>query len=135
RPGPGHRQRRRPQHGRQRPGHRRRAMTADSRRAPEAAETSAQAGGTAPQPPGGGSRPAWLNGRALVHRLITASETWTLLALILMVAFFAIKAPGSFFNITNFSLIGQNSAWLLVMAVGQTFVILTAGIDLSVGSV
>jgi ribose transport system permease protein len=71
----------------------------------------------------------------LARRLVTASETWSLLALILVGGFFTIRAPGDFFDLTNFSLIGQNSAPLLVMAIGQTFVILTAGIDLSVGSV
>jgi ribose transport system permease protein len=71
----------------------------------------------------------------LARRLVTASETWTLLALILVIAFFTIRSPSDFLSLTNFSLIGQNSAPLLVMAVGQTFVILTAGIDLSVGSV
>jgi ribose transport system permease protein len=114
-------------------------MTADSRQAPDtsatAAGTSAGTSADAPQPADEGGRPVWRAGRAIARRLVTASETWTLLALVLMVAFFAIRAPGSFFNLTNFSLIGQNAAPLLVMAVGQTFVILTAGIDLSVGSV
>jgi ribose transport system permease protein len=66
---------------------------------------------------------------------VTASETWTLLALILVTGFFTVRAPGRFLTLTDFSLIGQNAAPLLVMAVGETFVILTAGIDLSVGSV
>ncbi|MBO0785892.1 MAG: ABC transporter permease, partial [Actinobacteria bacterium] len=74
-------------------------------------------------------------GRWLARRLITANETWTLLALIVLGAFFTIRAPGRFFTLSDFSLIAQNSAALLVMAVGQTFVILTAGIDLSVGAV
>jgi ribose transport system permease protein len=78
---------------------------------------------------------SWFSWRSLGRRLITASETWTLLALIIMMIFFTVRAPGTFLTLTNFSLIGQNSAPLLVMAVGQTFVILTAGIDLSVGSV
>jgi ribose transport system permease protein len=73
--------------------------------------------------------------RELGHGLITASETWTLLALIILIVFFTVRAPGTFLTLTNFSLIGQDNAWYLVMAVGQTFVILTAGIDLAVGSV
>lgn len=74
-------------------------------------------------------------GRRLTRRLATGSETWTLLALIILIVFFSVKSPGKFSSLTNFSLMGQNSAWYLVMAVGQTFVILTAGIDLSVGAV
>jgi ribose transport system permease protein len=71
----------------------------------------------------------------IIGRFSTANETWTLLALVILVVFFTIRAPGKFFTLTDFSLIAQNSATLLVMAVGQTFVILTAGIDLSVGNV
>ncbi|MEP7022427.1 MAG: ABC transporter permease [Actinomycetota bacterium] len=72
---------------------------------------------------------------ALGRRTIATSEAWTLLALVILLVFFSVKAPGKFFTLNDFSLIGQNAAPLLVMAVGQTFVILTAGIDLSVGSV
>jgi ribose transport system permease protein len=120
-------------------------VTAGSRQGPDGAGgiQQAEAAGAAQAPDANGAaRPGVsgrgmprLTGRTLARRLITASETWTLLALILMVIFFAVRAPDSFFTLTNFSLIGQNSAPLLVMAVGQTFVILTAGIDLSVGSV
>ncbi len=73
--------------------------------------------------------------RRLTRRTITANESWTLFALIVIMAFFTVKAPGVFLTANDFSLIAQNAAPLLVMAVGQTFVILTAGIDLSVGSV
>ena len=69
------------------------------------------------------------------HRLSVASETWTALALVILMIFFTIREPGKFLTLDDFSLIAQNSAAYLVMAVGQTFVILTAGIDLSVGSV
>jgi ribose transport system permease protein len=63
-----------------------------------------------------------------------ASETYTLLALVILIIFFSVKAPGKFFTLSDFSLMGQNAAPLLVMAVGETFVIITAGIDLAVGS-
>lgn len=88
-------------------------------------------------PGGGGRRGGRYAGvaRALGHRVITASETWTLLALVLLIIFFTARAPGKFLTLNDFSLIGQDNAWYLVMAVGQTFVILTAGIDLAVGSV
>ena len=55
-----------------------------------------------------------------------ASETWTLLALVILIVVFTVKAPGKFLTLKDFSLMGQNSAPLLVMAVGETFVILTA---------
>lgn len=73
--------------------------------------------------------------RRIGRSALVANESWTLAALIVIMAFFTIKAPGVFLTANDFSLIAQNTAPLLVMAVGQTFVILTAGIDLSVGSV
>lgn len=73
--------------------------------------------------------------RRIAHRLLIANESWTILALILIMAFFEIKRPTEFLTANDLSLIAENASPLLVMAVGQTFVILTAGIDLSVGSV
>jgi ribose transport system permease protein len=73
--------------------------------------------------------------RRLGRRALIANESWTLAALLVIMAFFTIKSPGVFLTGRDLSLIAQNTAPLLVMAVGQTFVILTAGIDLSVGSV
>ncbi|MBV9382795.1 MAG: ABC transporter permease [Streptosporangiaceae bacterium] len=95
---------------------------------------AAPAGGATPQPR---PREPWRGpaARRLARRLITANETWTLLALAILVIYFTVRAPREFFTLSDFSLIAQNSAALLVMAVGQTYVILTAGIDLSVGSV
>jgi ribose transport system permease protein len=92
-----------------------------------------------PQPvPGGApSRAAavWPDaGRRLAGRVAAASETWLLLALVIMIVIFTVQAPGKFLTLTDFSLMGQDAAWLLVMAVGETFVIITGGIDLSVGS-
>jgi ribose transport system permease protein len=81
------------------------------------------------QPPR--AAPGWAD---LGRRLAEASESWLLLALIILIVFFTVKAPGKFLTLTDFSLMGQDAAWLLVMAVGETFVIITGGIDLSVGS-
>lgn len=112
--------------------------TPDSKSSPEAT------GSTGSAPGGAASRPASRNGRVAapeggwagaIRAIGGASETWTTLALVVLIIVFTVKAPGKFFTLTDFSLIWQDSAWLLVMAVGQTFVILTAGIDLSVGSV
>ena len=71
----------------------------------------------------------------LVRRIFTANESWTFIALIVLMAVFTGLAPGKFLTTNDLSLISQTTAPLLVMAIGETFVILTAGIDLSVGFV
>jgi ribose transport system permease protein len=73
--------------------------------------------------------------RGLLERVLRGQATWTFVALVLLCVWFTIASPGKFLTLTDFSLIAQNASWYLVMAVGQTFVILTAGIDLSVGTV
>jgi ribose transport system permease protein len=112
-------------------------VTSERGQAPVPARAATQA--PAPPPPGpadGRDRSgAAAVARRLGRRVITANESWTILALIIIMAFFTIKAPGVFLTTNDLSLIAQNTSPLLVMAVGQTFVILTAGIDLSVGSV
>lgn len=55
-----------------------------------------------------------------------------LLALVFAIAFFASQSP-HFLSVQNFSLIFQQSMVLGVIAIGQTLVILSAGIDLSCG--
>ncbi len=55
-----------------------------------------------------------------------------LLALLLAVAFFATQSP-RFLTLGNFSLIAQQVTVVGVLAIGQTLIILTAGIDLSCG--
>lgn len=95
------------------------------------ADGAATPGGARPRR----SKPHLPSGGQIGRRLITANETWTIVALFLIVAFFTVKAPHTFLTANDFSLMAQNTSPLLVMAVGQTFVILTAGIDLSVGSV
>jgi ribose transport system permease protein len=73
--------------------------------------------------------------RKLGRQALVANESWTVAALVIIMVAFTIKSPGTFLTTKDMSLIAQNAAPLLVMAVGQTFVILTAGIDLSVGSI
>lgn len=120
--------------------------TPDSNTTPEDSTGSAEATGSEHGAPGGtASLSASRNGRRLVapqggwgevvRTIGAASETWTALALVILLIVFTVEAPGKFLTLNDFSLIWQDSSWLLVMAVGQTFVILTAGIDLSVGSV
>src|SRR5438046_9966120 len=51
-----------------------------------------------------------------------------------MIIGFAIKAPGQFDTWSNFRQLAQNVAILTVVSVGTTFVIATAGVDLSIPS-
>jgi ribose transport system permease protein len=60
---------------------------------------------------------------------------WIFVLLVALLAVFTIMRPGQFATTYNISTLAIDAAILLVMAVGQTFVIIAAGIDLSVGSV
>lgn len=54
--------------------------------------------------------------------------------LLLLMVTFGVMAEG-FFSLQNFSIIAQQASINIVVAAGMTFVILTGGIDLSVGAV
>ncbi len=71
----------------------------------------------------------------LWKRLVNFQSVWILGVLLVIVAFFAAKGGGKFFSTSNLSTISQNVSILAVIGVGMTFVIITSGIDLSVGSV
>jgi ribose/xylose/arabinose/galactoside ABC-type transport system permease subunit len=58
-----------------------------------------------------------------------------LIGLLIVIAIFGIWRPSLFFTSGNFVNVLTNNHHYLVAAVGMTFVIVTAGIDLSVGSV
>jgi len=58
-----------------------------------------------------------------------------LLALLLVYGLFAATAPRSFSSATNLELMARQTAVVGTAAVGMTFVIIAAGIDLSVGSI
>lgn len=62
------------------------------------------------------------------------SQAWAWVFLLSLIVFFSITGQG-FFSLTNFQNIGANMAFVLLMAIGQTFVIISAGIDLSTGYV
>jgi ribose transport system permease protein len=80
-------------------------------------------------------RAAAARGPRLLRRTLAAGETWVFAALVILMAVFTIKEPGKFLTLNNLSLNAQTAAPLLLMSIGETFVILTAGIDLSVGFV
>jgi ribose transport system permease protein len=72
---------------------------------------------------------------SLLKRIGSLQAVWILGVLLVIVAFFSIAAGSKFLSTSNFSLISQNIAVWAVLGVGMTFVIITSGIDLSVGSV
>jgi ribose transport system permease protein len=60
---------------------------------------------------------------------------WILLLLAALIVFFSVLRPDAFPSLYNLTTLAVDASILLVLALGQTFVIVTAGIDLSVGSV
>ncbi|MGI8697169.1 MAG: ABC transporter permease [Mycobacteriales bacterium] len=85
--------------------------------------TAAPAGAVDDVPPGGWQRLARLQGLQIV------------LLLAVTIAVFTALRPGTFLTLFNIRGIVQNTSILAVLGVGMTFVIITGGIDLSVGSV
>jgi ribose transport system permease protein len=69
------------------------------------------------------------------QRIATGSTTWIILILAGMLVVFSVLEPESFATVNNMRNLATNAAILLVISVGMTFVIITAGIDLSVGAV
>ena len=70
----------------------------------------------------------------LLRRVVRTPVTFTFLALVLIAIAFALMAPGKFNTSTNVVQLAQNVAILTVVSVGTTFVIITAGVDLSIPS-
>lgn len=60
---------------------------------------------------------------------------WVLVLLIALVVIFTVLRPTQFGSSFNLSNIAVNAAILLVLSVGQTFVMIAAGVDLSIGAV
>jgi fructose transport system permease protein len=85
-------------------------------------------------PPGTSSPYADLKAPTTLRRLLTAPTTGPLVALLLACTFFSISTD-QFLTGGNFSLIVQQVMVVGTLAIGQTLIILTAGIDLSCGAV
>jgi ribose transport system permease protein len=65
-----------------------------------------------------------------------STNLYIFLVLLALLAFFSIISPNhAFFERSNFVNIAWDTAEILLLAIGETFVIITAGIDLSVGTV
>lgn len=88
---------------------------------------------TTPAPPVA-APPAAQAGWSPLRRFLHAREASTFGALIVLFALGTFIAPG-FLGTTNFLTVGQQIAQIGIMAVGVTFVIINAEIDLSVGSI
>jgi ribose transport system permease protein len=69
------------------------------------------------------------------QRVAAGSSTQIGLILVALIVIFAVLKPEEFFAVANGRNIATDAAVLLVLAVGATYVIITAGIDLSVGAV
>jgi fructose transport system permease protein len=70
----------------------------------------------------------------LVGQVLSTPTVGPFLALVITIAFFSLKSD-RFLQAQNLSLVLQQVMVVGVLAIGQTLVILTAGIDLSVGTV
>jgi len=70
-----------------------------------------------------------------LHAMLASQAFWVTLALLLICAGMAVLQPAAFVSSENFYNITRNFAFIGIMALGMTVVIITGGIDLSVGSV
>ncbi|QWF82781.1 ABC transporter permease [Amycolatopsis sp. CA-230715] len=73
--------------------------------------------------------------RPLGARLVSANTFWIALVLLALVIVFTALRPAEFATLFTFQTLLIETSVLLVLSVGMTFVIITSGIDLSVGSV
>jgi ribose transport system permease protein len=73
--------------------------------------------------------------RSWTKRLVGTNTLWIALVLLLLIAVFGALRPDAVLTTFTLQTTLVETAVLLVLAVGMTFVIITSGIDLSVGSV
>lgn len=64
--------------------------------------------------------------------LVLVGKNWALLFLLLEITYFSLVGTG-YFSLKNFQNILVASTTVMLLAIGETFVIITGGIDLSVG--
>jgi ribose transport system permease protein len=85
----------------------------------------------------GPSTPTPLAGyRRWLRFVVGANNLYIFLVLLGLIALFSLISPGhAFWGADNFKNIAWDSSETLLLAIGETFVIITAGIDLSVGTV
>jgi ribose transport system permease protein len=73
--------------------------------------------------------------QTLGQRLVSSQAFWVTVALAFIIALMCFLQPEAFASRANFYNITRNFAFIGMMAVGMTVVIITGGIDLSVGSI
>jgi ribose transport system permease protein len=76
-----------------------------------------------------------LKERSIGQRLSASQPFWVTVALLIMIVVMSWHQPQAFASSENFFNITRNFAFVGIMALGMTAVILTGGIDLSVGSI
>jgi ribose transport system permease protein len=68
--------------------------------------------------------------------LAAVSNSWLFAFLLLLIGWFWLTTPsGTFLSHSNLTQIALSTSEVVLLAIGQTFVIVTAGIDLSVGGI
>jgi ribose transport system permease protein len=72
--------------------------------------------------------------RTLAQRLMARQSSWVAVGLIVICLIMSWLSPDAFATMDNFYNITRNFAFIGMMALGMTAVIITGGIDLSVGS-
>ncbi len=82
----------------------------------------------------GSSVPTQPNRRGLIKRIIQSKESAIFLVLILIMGGISLIAP-KFLSAANLFLVSRQVSFVAIVAFGELFVILTGGIDLSVGSI
>jgi ribose transport system permease protein len=73
--------------------------------------------------------------QTVLERLTASQPFWVTIALLIIIALMSFLQPDAFATATNFYNITRNFAFIGIMSVGMVTVIITGGIDLSVGSV
>jgi ribose transport system permease protein len=67
---------------------------------------------------------------------LVLSRAWLFVFLLLLLGFFWLTTPsGTFLSHSNLTQIALSTSEVVLLAIGQTFVIVTAGIDLSIGGI
>jgi ribose transport system permease protein len=72
--------------------------------------------------------------QTLFERLISMQAFWVTVALVFIIVLMSFLQPQAFASASNFYNISRNFAFIGIMAIGMVTVIITGGIDLSVGS-
>ncbi|MGZ4386366.1 MAG: ABC transporter permease [Gaiellaceae bacterium] len=64
------------------------------------------------------------------------TRAWLFVFLLLLIGYFTASTPShTFFSSSNFQQIALSTSEVILLAIGETFIIVTAGIDLSIGGI